>query len=60
METQEIPEAQNPQKTHKPKTEEPQTEEPQRKVKNPKRVAAGKKGAKARWNKQKQAQQAQA
>ena len=60
METQEIPNAQEPQKTHEPKTEEPQTEEPQKKEKNPIRVAAGKKGAEARWNKQKQAQQAQA
>ena len=59
IETQEIPKAQEPQKTHEPKTEEPQTEEPQRKVKNPIRVAAGKKGAEVRWNKQKQAQQAQ-
>ena len=60
MESQEIPEAREPQKTLDPKTEIPQTEEPQRKVKSPKRVAAGKKGAEARWNKQKQAQQAQA
>ena len=59
METQEIPEAQEPQKTHEPKTEELQTEEPQRKVKNRIRVAAGKKGAEARWSKQKQVQQAQ-
>ena len=56
METQEIPEAQ---KTQEPKTEEPQTEEPQRKVKNQIRVSAGKKGAEARWSKQKQVQQAQ-
>ena len=52
MEIQEIPEAQEPQKTHEPKTEEPQTEDPKRKVKNPIRVAAGKKGAEARWSKQ--------
>ena len=52
METQEIPEAQEPQKPQK--TQEP-TEGPQ-KVKNPVRVAAGKKGAEARWSKRKQAQ----
>ena len=68
METQEIPEAQEPQKTQEPqksqeptegsKTEGPKTEGPQ-KVKNPVRVAAGKKGAEARWSKRNQAQQAQ-
>ena len=42
METQEIPEAQEPQKTQEPKTEEPQTEGPQ-KSKEPKTCAAGKK-----------------
>ena len=51
METQEIPEAQ---KTQEP-TEGPKTEGPQ-KVKNPVRVAAGKKGAEARWSKRNQAQ----
>ena len=54
METREIPEAQEPQKTQEPtegsKTEGPKTEGPQ-KVKNPVRVAAGKKGAEARWSK---------
>ena len=59
METQEIPEAQEPQKTQEPtegsKTEGPKTEGPQ-KVKNPVRVAAGKKGAEARWSKRNQAQ----
>ena len=59
METQEIPEAQEPQKTQEPtegpKTEGPKTEGPQ-KVKNPMRVAAGKKGAEARWSKRNQAQ----
>ena len=63
METQEIPEAQEPQKTQEPtegpKTEGPKTEGPQ-KVKNPVRVAAGKKGAEARWSKRKQAQAQQA
>ena len=54
METQEIPAAQEPQKTQEP-TEGPKTEGPQ-KVKNPVRVAAGKKGAEARWSKRKQAQ----
>ena len=54
METQEIPEAQEPQKTQEP-TEGPKTEGPQ-KVKNPVRVAAGKKGAEARWSKRNQAQ----
>ena len=49
METQEIPGAQEPQKTQEP------TEGPQ-KVKNPVLVAAGKKGAEARWSKRKQAQ----
>ena len=34
-------------------SEEPQNKDPQNKEKNPKRVAAGKKGAEARWNKQK-------
>ena len=66
METQEIPEAQKsqePQKTQEPtegsKTEGSKTEGPQ-KVKNPVRVAAGKKGAEARWSKRNaQAQQAQ-
>ena len=59
METQEIPKAQEPQKNHEPKNEDPKkTEEPQKKEKNPIRVAAGKKSAEARWNKQKQAQQA--
>ena len=69
METQEIPEAQEPQKSQEPqKTQEPtegpktegsKTEGPQ-KVKNPVRVAAGKKGAEARWSKRNaQAQQAQ-
>ena len=67
METQEIPEpqkTQDPQKTQEPtegsKTEGPKTEGPQ-KVKNPVRVAAGKKGAEARWSKRKhpQAQHAQ-
>ena len=62
METQEIPKAQEPQKTYEPKTEDPKkTEEPKKKrEKNPIRVAAGKKGAEARLDKQKQAQQAQA
>ena len=59
METQEIPEAQEPQKTQEPtegpKTEGPKTEGPQ-KVKNQVRVAAGKKGAEALWSKRKQAQ----
>ena len=63
METQEIPEAQEPQKTQEPtegsKTEGPKTEGPQ-KVKNPVRVAAGKKGAEARWSKRNQAQAQQA
>ena len=64
METQEIPEAQEPQKTQEPhKTQEPtegsKTEGPQ-KVKNPVRVAAGKKGAEARWSKRNQAQAQQA
>ena len=69
METQEIPEAQEPQKTQDPqktqeptegpKTEGPKTERPQ-KVKNPVRVAAGKKGAEARWSKRNQAQAQQA
>ena len=63
METQETPEAQEPQKTQEPtegsKTEGPKTEGPQ-KVKNPVRVAAGKKGAEARWSKQKQVQAQQA
>ena len=54
METQEIPEAQEPQKYQEP-TEEPKTEG-QQKVKNPVRVAAGKKGAEARWSKRNQAQ----
>ena len=58
METQEIPEAQEPQKTQEPtegsKTEGPKTEGPQ-KVKNPVRVAAGKKGAEAWWSKRNQA-----
>ena len=63
METQEIPEAQEPQKSQEPtegsKTEGPKTEGPQ-KVKNLVRVAAGKKGAEARWSKRNaQAQQAQ-
>ena len=60
METQEIPEAQEPQKTQEP-TEGSKTEGQQQKVKNPVRVAAGKKGAEARWSKrnQGQAQQAQ-
>ena len=69
METQEIPEAQEPKKTQEPqktqeptegsKTEGPKTEGPQ-KVKNPVRVAAGKKGAEAWWSKRNaQAQQAQ-
>ena len=57
METQKISEAQEPQKTHEPEPKEPQIEEPQKK-KNPISVAAGKKGAEARWNKHKQAQQA--
>ena len=52
METQEIPEAQEPKEPQK--TQEP-TEGPQ-KVKNPVRVAAGKKGAEAQWSKRKQAQ----
>ena len=69
METQEIPEAQEPQKsqepqkiqepTEGPKTEGSKTEGPQ-KVKNPVRVAAGKKGAEARWSKRNQAQAQQA
>ena len=63
METQEIPEAQEPQKTQEPtegsKTEGPKTEGPQ-KVKNPVRVAPGKKGAEARWSKRNQAQAQQA
>ena len=62
METQEIPEAQEPQKTQEPtegsKTEGPKTEG--QKVKNPVRVAAGKKGAEARWSKRNQAQAQQA
>ena len=53
METQEIPEAQEPQKTQEP------TEGPQ-KVKNLVRVAAGKMGAEARWSKRNQAQAQQA
>ena len=57
METQEIPEAQEPQKIQEP-TEGSKTEG--QKVKNPVRVAAGKKGAEARWSKRNaQAQQAQ-
>ena len=64
METQEVPEAQEPQKSQEPqKTQEPtegsKTEGPQ-KVKNPVRVAAGKKGAEARWSKRNQAQAQQA
>ena len=63
METQEVPEAQEPQKSQEPtegsKTEEPKTEG-QQKVKNPVRVAAGKKGAEARWSKRNQAQAQQA
>ena len=69
METQEIPEAQEPQKSQEPqKTQEP-TEgsktagpktEGQQKMKNPVRVAAGKKGAEARWSKRNQAQAQQA
>ena len=63
METQEISEAQEPQIAQEPtegsKTEGPKTEGPQ-KVKNPVRVAAGKKGAEARWSKQKQVQAQQA
>ena len=63
METQEIPAAQEPQKTQEPtegfKTEGPKTEGPQ-KMKNPVRVAAGKKGAEARWSKQNQSQAQQA
>ena len=69
METQEIPEAKEPQKsqepqktqepTEGPKTVGPKTEGPQ-KVKNPVRVAAGKKGAEARWSKRNQAQALQA
>ena len=59
METQEVPEAQEPQKTQEPtegsKTEGPKTEG-QQKVKNSVRVAAGKKGAEARWSKRNQAQ----
>ena len=55
METQEIPEAQEPQKTQEP-TEGSKTEGQQQKVKNPVRVAAGKKGAEARWSKGNQAQ----
>ena len=48
MEAQEIPEAQKTQEpTEGSKTEGPKTEGPQ-KVKNPVRVAAGKKGAEAR------------
>ena len=39
-------------------SKEPQNKEPQKKEKNPKRVAAGKKGAEARWNKQKAMQAA--
>ena len=68
METQEVPEAQEPQKSQEPqktqeptggsKTEGPKTEE--QKVKNPVRVAAGKKGAEARWSKRNQAQAQQA
>ena len=59
MKTQETPGAQEPQKTQEPrKTQEP-TEGPQ-KMKNPVRVAAGKKGAEARWSKRKQAQAQQA
>ena len=65
METQEILEAEEPQKTQdRQKTQEPtegsKTEGPktegQQKVKNPVRVAAGKKGAEARWSKRNQAQ----
>ena len=56
METQEVPEAQEPQKSQEP-TEGPKTEG--QKVKNPVRVAAGKKGAEARWSKRNQAQQSQ-
>ena len=63
METQEILEAQEPQKTQEPtegpKTEGPKIEGPQ-KVKNPVRVAAGKKGVEARWSKQTQPQAQQA
>ena len=56
METKEIPEAQKTQEpTEGPKTEGPKTKGPQ-KVKNPVRVAAGKKGAEARWSKRKQPQ----
>ena len=51
-------ETQEPQKTQEP-TEGPKTKGPQ-KIKNPVRVAAGKKGAEARWSKQKQAQAQQA
>ena len=59
METQEVPEALEPQKSQEPqKTQEPtegsKTEGPKtegQKVKNPVRVAAGKKGAEARWSK---------
>ena len=51
-------ETQEPQKTQEP-TEGPKTEGTQ-KVKNPVLVAAGKKGAEARWSKQKQAQAQQA
>ena len=58
METQEIPEAQEHQKTQEP-TERRKTEGPQI-VKNPVRVAAGKKGAEARWSKRNQAQTQQA
>ena len=54
METQEIPEAQEPQKTQEP-TEGSKTEGPQ-KVKNPVRVASCKKGAEARWSKRNQSQ----
>ena len=53
METLKISEAQEPQKIYEPKTKGPQTKEPQIKETNPIRVAAGKKCAEARWNKQK-------
>ena len=59
METQEIPEAQEPQKIQEPqKTQEPTegSKTEGQKVKNPVRVAAGKKGAEARWSKRNQAQ----
>ena len=63
METQEIPEAQEPQKSQEPqKTQEPTegSKTEGQKVKNPVRVAAGKKGAEARWSKRNQAQGQQA